>query len=82
MENSELHNVIKTHLGHRLQNNELTNNDITSLIDLLGSYLNLKTISDYSKANNISYNGVLERIKSGKIKEYTLFNIKFVIDNL
>lgn len=81
MEYSELHNVIKTHLGNRLHNCELENNEITSLIDLLGSYLNLKTISDYSKANNISYNGVLERIKSGKIKEYTLFNVKFVIDN-
>jgi len=81
MEYSELHNVIKQHLGQRLQNNELSNEDMTSLIDLIGGYLNLQTISDYSKSKNISYNGVLERIKSGKLKEYVLFNVKFVVDN-
>ena len=81
MNHSELYEVINQHLGVRLQNNELTNNDITGLIDLLGRYLNLQTISDYSKEKSISYNGVLARIKSGVIKEYTLFNVKFVIDN-
>jgi hypothetical protein len=81
MEYSELHNVIKQHLGQRLQNNELSNEDMTSLIDLIAGYLNLQTISDYSKSKKISYNGVLERIKSGKLKEYVLFNVKFVIDN-
>ena len=81
MQNSELYNIINEHLTHRLQNNELTNEDISGLIDLLGSYLNLQTISDYAKENKLSYNGVLERIKSGKVNQYVLFNVKFVIDN-
>jgi len=46
------------------------------LIELCGNYLNLSTIPDYAKANNLSYNGVKRhRI----IKE--LFNVKFVVDN-
>ena len=81
MEYSELHNIIKEHLGKRLQENELTNKDMVSLIDLIGSYLNLSTISNYATINQISYNGVLERIKSGKIQDYVLFKVKFIIEN-
>jgi hypothetical protein len=47
-----------------------------------GAYLNLKTISDYAKANGITYNGVLERIKTGKIHYVELFGTKFVGENL
>lgn len=78
---SELHNIIKEHLGKRLHNIELTNDEMVSIIDLIGSYLNFCTIANYATINNISYNGVLERIKSGKIKEHTLFGVRFVIDN-
>ncbi len=81
MAHSELHNIIKEHLGKRLHNVELTNDEMVSLIDLIGGYLNLETISSYAKREGIEYNGVLARIKSGKIKEYTLFGVKFVIDN-
>lgn len=78
---SELTKVIKDHLSKRVQNNELENEDITDIIDLLGGYLNLETYTDYSKRTNLDYNSVKARVKSGKIKEYTLFNVKFVIDN-
>ena len=78
---SELHNIIKEHLGKRLHNSELSNDEMVSLIDLIGSYLNLQTIANYATLENISYNGVLARIKSGKIKEYELFGVKFIIDN-
>ncbi len=81
MQYSELHNIIKEHLGNRLHNIELTNDEMVSLIDLIGGYLNLRTVANYATTNKISYNGVLERIKSGKIKEYTLFGVKYVIDN-
>lgn len=81
MAHSELHNIIKEHLGKRLHNVELSNNEMVSLIDLIGGYLNLSTIANYATLNKISYNGVLERIKSGKIKEHTLFGVRFVIDN-
>ena len=78
---SELHNIIKEHLTKRLQNNELSNTDMVDLIDTIGMYLNLRTIANYATLENISYNGVLTRIKSGKIKEYELFGVKFIIDN-
>lgn len=78
---SELANIIKEHLANRVQNGELSNDDIVSIIDLMGAYLNLKTISDYAKHENIVYNAVKKRIESGKIKEYKLFNVVFIIDN-
>lgn len=69
-------NTIQRHLANRIENNELTNDEIVQLIEQLGSYLNLQTISTYAKNNKISYNGV---------KKYrniiTIFKTKFVIDN-
>jgi hypothetical protein len=56
--------------------NQLSNDSLVQIIELCGSYLNLQTISDYSKDNNISYNGVK---KCRNIRE--IFNVKFVIDN-
>lgn len=82
MVHSELHDIIKQHLGKRLQNNELTNEDIKSLIDLLGGFLNLKTYTEYSQLKGISYNGVLSRLKSGSIQSFELFGVKFIIDNI
>lgn len=73
--------VIKEHLSSRVQNLELNNEDIVEIIDLLGAYLNAETISDYAKRNKITYNGTLQRIATGKLKTFTLFKNKFVIDN-
>jgi len=78
---SELSNKIKEHLQKRIQENELNNTEMVEIIDTVGMYLNLKTIANYATLENISYNGVLARIKSGKIKEYELFGIKFIISN-
>jgi hypothetical protein len=78
---SELSKIIKEHLGKRLHNSELTNDEMVELIDTIGMYLNLRTVANYATLENISYNGVLARIKSGKIKEYELFGVKFIIDN-
>ena len=78
---SDLTKIIKDHLSKRVQNNELKNSDITDIIDSLGCYLNLETYSDYSKRTKLDYNSVKARVKSGKIKEYILFNTKFIIDN-
>lgn len=69
-------NNIKQHLSNRIENGELTNDDMVQLIELLGDYLNLQTIPEYAKANNLSYNGVK---KFRTIKQ--IFNVKFVIDN-
>jgi hypothetical protein len=49
---------------------------LVQICELSGSYLNLKSISNYAKADNMSYNGVK---KYRKI--ITVFNTKYVIDN-
>lgn len=54
-----------------------TNNDLVQFIESAGKYLGLQTIPDYAKENKMSYNGVK---KFREIK--TIFNVKFVIDNL
>lgn len=77
----ELTDKIKKALGIRLQNNELTNLEMVEIIEQVGSYLNLKTISDYAKFNNITYNGTLQRIENKKVSIIELFNVKFIIDN-
>lgn len=68
--------TIQEHLSQRIENGELTNDELVQLIEHIGSYLNLATIPDYAKANNMSYNGVK---KFRTIK--TIFKTKFVIDN-
>ena len=63
-------------VAKKFQNNELDNDSLVQLIELAGSYLNLKTIPDYAKANCISYNGAKNN-RNVKV----LFNQKFIIDN-
>lgn len=63
-------------ISNNFQNNNIGNSDLVQIIELCGNYLNLQTISDYSKNNNISYNGVKKCRKIIK-----LFNVKLVIDN-
>lgn len=67
---------IKNRLSHNIQNNELTNSELVQIIEHIGSYLNIQTISDYAKNNNISYNGAKKFRKN-----ITLFGVKFIIDN-
>ena len=69
-------NKVCEHLSGRIEAGELGNNDIIQIIELCGRYLNLQTLSDYSRANNISYNGA--KNFRNKIE---LFGVKFIIDN-
>ena len=69
-------NTISDYLAQRIENNELSNQDIVQLIEMLGTYCNLKTIPDYAKENNMSYNGV----KNNR-EIINIFNTKFVIYN-
>lgn len=68
--------TIKEHLTERIENGDLTNDELVQLIEHIGGYLNLSRIPDYAKANNKTYNGVK---KFRTIK--TIFNTKYVIDN-
>ncbi len=69
-------NTIQQHLDKRIQADELSNDDLVQLIEQLGSYLNLQTITAYAKQNKMSYNGA----KNFR-KVVTLFGEKFIIDN-
>jgi len=69
---NELQNII----GESIEKNRYSNNDLVQLIELIGGYLNLKTIPNYCKSENISYNGAKKCRNVVKI-----FDVKFVIDN-
>jgi len=60
----------------KFNQNELSNEDLVQFIELCGLLLNIQTIPDYAKENNMSYNGVKKGRQITKI-----FNVKFVIDN-
>lgn len=63
-------------LDSKMYDGDFINNDLVQFIECVGKYLNLKTIPDYAKENNMSYNGVK---KFREVKE--ILGVKFVIDN-
>lgn len=74
--NQSLIDTICDHLSHRIINGELANNDLVQIIEHVGGYLNLATISNYAKANDLSYNG------AKKFRDVVvIFDTKFIIDN-
>lgn len=54
----------------------VSNEFLVQICELSGSFLNLKTISDYAKENKMSYNGVKNHRNI-----VVIFNTKYVIDN-
>ena len=73
---NEKGNKLIQFIGEKYQNNEISNEVLVQIIELAGGYLNLQTITDYAKANNISYNGAKKFRKN-----IELFGVKFIIDN-
>lgn len=69
-------NKLLQFVSDKFMRNELDNDSLIELIQHSGSYLNLKTIPDYAKANKMSYEGVK---KFRTIKE--MFGVRFVVDN-
>ena len=67
---------IQHNISESVHEGKLSNEDLVQIIELAGSYLNLQTISVYSKEKGISYNGA----KNNRQVE-TIFGCKFVIDN-
>lgn len=73
---SELRDKILINVHKGMDHNMLSNDDLVQIIELCGSYLNIRTIPDYAAQNNISYNGAKNHRHIQKI-----FNVRFVIDN-
>ena len=76
MKHIENTNKTKEFIYNKFSNNELDNNSLVQIIELCGMLLNLKSISEYAKENNMSYNGV----KNNR-NIISLFNNKLVLDN-
>jgi hypothetical protein len=69
-------NKLLDFISQKFETGQLNNDSLVQVIELCGRYLNLQTITDYSKDNGISYNGA----KNFR-DVVNLFNTKFIIDN-
>jgi hypothetical protein len=70
-------NELKDELFERYEAGYVTDAELVQIIELAATYLNLKTITNYAKANKITYNGALKR----KLNKVTIDNQTFIIDN-
>lgn len=73
---NDLKERINRNIHKGIVNNYLSNDDLIQIIEHVGSYLNLRTRSDYAKEHKISYNAA----KNFR-KNVIIFGVKFVIDN-
>ena len=55
----------------------ISDDELVQIIELASNYLNLKTITNYAKANKITYNGALKR----RTQKITIDKITFIINN-
>lgn len=76
MPNELLTNKICEHISGRITSGELDNADLVQIIEHLGGYLNLQTISNYAREKGMSYNGA-KRFR----ERVNLFGVGFVVDN-
>jgi hypothetical protein len=76
MQNIELKEKLLLNITKGFEQNILSNKDLIDVIISCGMYLNLKTISDYARQENISYNGAKNFRESVE-----LFGVKFIVDN-
>mgnify|MGYP003502166689 FL=1 len=77
MQNIELKDRLILNIMKGVDQNMLSNDDLIEVIKTCGAYLNLRTISDYAKDKNISYNG------AKNFREIIdIFGVKFIVDNL
>jgi hypothetical protein len=76
MSTTENNGKLLRFVSEKFETGELDNDSLVKLIELAGAYLNIETVPDYAKRNQLSYNGV-KKHRNLKI----IFNVKFVIDN-
>ena len=70
-------NELKEELFRQYEEGYVLDSEFVQIFEQIAAYLNLKTITNYAKANKISYNGALKR----KTKNVTIDNQTFIIDN-
>jgi hypothetical protein len=68
---------IRERLFEVIHNGEINNGDLVQIFEHIGIILNLKTISNYAKSENISYNGALKR----KTESVVVDKVEFIINN-
>jgi len=71
-----LKDKIIINISKGVDNNVLSNDDLLQIIECVGDYLNLATISKYATKNDLSYNGAKNNRNIKKI-----FGVRFVVDN-
>lgn len=74
---SERSAKIRERLFEVIHNGEIKNSDLVQIFEHISTILNLQTITNYAKSENISYNGALKRkLATTKIDGQT-----FIINN-
>jgi hypothetical protein len=63
-------------IATKFEAGELDSDSLVQIFEVIGNYLNLKTVSDYAGLHRLTYNGV---INTREVKE--IFGVKFVVDN-
>ena len=64
-------------LFYNYENGAISDEQLVQIFEQISGYLNLKTITNYAKANKITYNGALKR----KLHKIEIDKITFIIDN-
>lgn len=59
------------------ENGAVSDEQLVQTIELAAMHLNLRTVTNYAKSNNITYNGALKR----KLRKIEIDKITFIIDN-
>lgn len=70
-------NELRDKLFSNYESGAITDEQLVQVIELSANYLNLKTITNYAKANKITYNGALKR----KLNKVIIDNQTFIINN-
>ena len=68
MANHELSNKVRDKVTELIANNTLTMDCELQIFEAISNKYKFKTLSDYAKEKQISYNGVKYLLKAGKIQ--------------
>lgn len=69
--------IIRERLFECIHNGEMENDDLVKVFEHVGIILNVCSLTEYAKRNNISYHGALKR----NLNAYIFGGLKFVTDN-